>query len=84
MASICGTSASVAMRIIEYLLWTNFSLRAAKAVQMQNEECKMQNDGVGYADLFKSFPQEIPQFCTLHFEFCISSGSATNSNQNIV
>jgi hypothetical protein len=34
---------------------------------MQNDECKMQNDGVGFADYFKSFPQETPQFCILHF-----------------
>ena len=34
---------------------------------MQNDECKMQNEGVGFADDFKLFPKEIPQFCILHF-----------------
>ena len=31
----------------------------------------MQNDGIGYADKFESCPKGIPQFCILHFEFCI-------------
>jgi len=43
---------------------------------MQNAECKMQNGGIGFADIFKLFPKETPQFCTLHFEFCISRASA--------
>jgi hypothetical protein len=40
----------------------------------------MQNEGVALGDLFQSFPQEIPQFCTLHFEFCISCVSTINCN----
>ena len=40
----------------------------------------MQNEGIGFADIFKSFPKETPQFCTLHFEFCISCDSTTNWN----
>ena len=47
---------------------------------MQNVECKMQNEGVALGDLFQSFPQKIPQFCTLHFEFCISCVSTINCN----
>ena len=38
---------------------------------MQNDECKMQNEGVGFADDFKVFPKEIPQFCILNSAFCI-------------
>jgi len=42
---------------------------------MLNDECKMKNEGVGFADYFKSFSQKIPQFCILNSAFCIS-GSA--------
>ena len=38
------------------------------------------NEGIGFADIFKLFPKETPQFCTLHFEFCISCASTINSN----
>jgi len=40
----------------------------------------MQNKGVALGDLFQSFPQEIPQFCILNFEFCISCVSTINCN----
>ena len=33
----------------------------------------MQNDGVRFADKFKSFPKEIPPFCILHSSFCIDT-----------
>ena len=46
----------------------------------QSRQCKMQNEGVALGDLFQSYPQEIPQFCTLHFEFCISCVSTINCN----
>ena len=39
---------------------------------MQNDKCKMQNECVRFADLFKSFPKEIQQFCIFHFALCIS------------
>ena len=57
--------------------------RAVSNCPMQNAECKMQNEGIGFADIFKSFSKGTPQFCTLHFEFCISRASATNSNLKI-
>ena len=47
---------------------------------MQNVECEMQNEGVAYGDLFQSFPKEIPQFCILHFEFCMPCVSTINPN----
>ena len=49
---------------------------------MQNDECRMQNYGVGFADNFKSFPKEIPLFCILHFAFCIPNISPVNCNLN--
>jgi len=40
---------------------------------MQNAECKMQNYCIGFADYLKLCPKDIPQFCILHFEFCIKN-----------
>ena len=62
-----------------FLLKLQFIAQSAKPT-MQNGKCKMQNDGVACGDLFQSFPQEIPQFCILHFEFCISCVSTLNCN----
>ena len=56
-----------------------FIAQSAKPT-MQNVECKMQNEGVALGDLFQLFPKEIPQFCILHFEFCISCVSTINCN----
>ena len=53
---------------------------AACAAQMQNAECKMQNDCAGAAHEFNSFSKKIPQFCILHFEFCISGICPINTN----
>jgi hypothetical protein len=50
----------------------------------QSRQCKIQNDGVACGDLFKSFPQEIPQSCIMNFEFSISCVSATNCNLSTV
>ena len=47
---------------------------------MQNDKSKMQNGCVRFADLFKSFPKEIQQFCIFHFALCISCVSTLNSN----
>ena len=41
---------------------------------MLNAKCKMQNFGVRFAD-DKKCPKGIPQFCTLHSEFCIGTGT---------
>ena len=38
---------------------------------MQNDEYKMQNYGIGFADDF-IHAEGIPKFCILHFAFCIS------------
>ena len=38
---------------------------------MLNAECRMLNEGVGFADKIKILPQAILQFCILHFAFCI-------------
>ena len=59
-----------------------FIAQSAKPT-MQNVECKMQNEGVALGDLFQSFSKEIPQFCILHFEFCISCVSTINCNSLI-
>ena len=42
---------------------------------MHNSKCKMQNGGVCFAHILKSFPKEIPQFCILHSAFCISGAA---------
>ena len=38
---------------------------------MRNSKCRMQNEGVGFAHIFQSFPKEIHSFCILHSTFCI-------------
>ena len=43
----------------------------------------MQNHCVAYGDLFQSFPKEIPQFCILHFSFCIWGVSTINCNLGV-
>ena len=62
-----------------HLFQFQFIVQSAKPT-MQNVECEMQNEGVAYGDLFQSFPKEIPQFCILHFEFCMSCVSTINCN----
>ena len=47
---------------------------------MQNDECKMQNEGVAFGDYFKLFSQKIPQFCILNSAFCISGICPANCN----
>jgi len=37
---------------------------------MQNDECKMQNNGMPSAWFYKH-REAIPQFCILNFAFCI-------------
>jgi hypothetical protein len=43
-------------RPIRYRGGSNYSLTGSLRYPMQNDECKMQNEGVGFADCFKSFP----------------------------
>ena len=43
----------------------------ALAREMQNAECRMQNERVFYENNFNSCALRTPSFCILHFEFCI-------------
>ena len=43
----------------------------ALAREMQNAECRMQNERVFYENNFNSCALRTPTFCILHFEFCI-------------
>ena len=53
------------------MCYANYSLSGSLRCPMQNDECKMQNDGIGFADFLKTCPQDILQFCILNSAFCI-------------
>ena len=39
---------------------------------MQNDECKMQNEGISFGNDSNLSATRTPQFCIFHFAFCIS------------
>jgi hypothetical protein len=43
--------------------------RADGSIKMQNEKCKMQNEGVAFGDYFNHFPEE--NTTILHYALCI-------------
>jgi len=47
---------------------------------MENGKCKIENDGVRFAQDLKSFPKEIPSFSTFNFQFSIRANGTLNGN----
>jgi hypothetical protein len=45
---------------------------------MENGKCKIENDGVRFAQDLKSFPKEIPLFSTFNFPFSIRANGTQN------